>query len=905
MSRLVFRLSVLAVLILSLPLAFARAELWRSPLASQTYYQIHKQVLTVEADDGATVTTFAPLPAAVISAIGTQALDYEAFVAAYVADSNLPTLEEALKNTDLVFSIGFDRTLSLPHRSFDPLAGSPARVDAAFPAGFAAAAIPNLYLLQFAYPPKESWHSDLKNCGSEVLATLEARTVLLRTTDPAAFMACPISRYYLWIDSYLTTDRISPEMLAVANDFGYDLEYRQQTDLDLKQSALPSTAVVDQAFENPETGTRFLGATLALADFSSVAASDPDLLSVAWRGEANYSDERQGQIVAGNYTSQGTVTAPGYAAWLDCPPKLPGAACASLRAPKHQQIVTMFDSGYADATTPFAGIEHHPDLESKDQVQPVNRPFKLADRLIELRNFSNSSGTKDILGHGSMVAGILAGEGRPDFSYDIAPGQPVSGGGRDAQGFFYGSGIAPRSSILVARLADKSALEDTTPGGRHDQALQWARSTASGAHRSLLVNESWNETRNFPTNINPTDVLAVNQYNQKAQFYDARVRDANTAIGGPQPMTVVFSAGNQAWDRAANGGLGGVRYDSVGSPGTAKNVVTVGASASYRPVAPSPPNPPKDCRDDVARFLSEDATNISQIGRFSGRGLFFSAGGSTKLNQVRIKPDVVAPAIRIFSTEPFNSVAYTSEGPGCAKYYPPTSEGLYYTYATGTSFASPVVTGVAALARKWFLDQTPSFDPSPSMVKAALIATADNLGGQVGNDHRPSPNYGWGRVNLGKLVDGRIARFYTEASRSLQATGQALAYERTISDPTRETVITMAWMDPPSDLVGSSQAPLKNVLELKVEEIGTSPLRFYVGNNFNENKSGQDNGASFRFQGSGTILEDRMNNVAVVVIPAGTLPAGRRLRFTVTGKSLQPNSRQFFSLYATNVRFDF
>lgn len=877
-------------LLLFSPLSALQAELWRSPLAAKTYYEIQKQILTVESEDGATTTTFEPLPPAVVLSAGTDAVNYDSFLAAYVADADLAAFETALKDTDLVASTGFDRTISLPHFAFDPLSGAGTRTDASFPPTFTPAAIPNLYLLQFAYPLQEAWYSDLKDCGAEVIATMAARTALVRTADLASLFACPVAPYFFWIDHYLTTDRIAPEMLTTENEFGYDLQFRPATDLGFKEASLPQSAVVDQAFEEPETGTRFLGLTLAVGDFAALAGSDADLLAVAWRGEARFADERQGQIVAGTFTAQGTVTAPGYAAWLACPPRPAGSPCKSLLDPANQQLVTMFDSGYAGAITPFAGVDHHPDLESKAQVQPANRNQLLPDRLVELRNFSNSSGVNDLIGHGSIVAGIIAGEGQPDFSYPLAPNQLVSGGGKDAQGFFYGSGVAPRSSLLVARLADASSLQDTTPGGKHDQALRWARSTASGADRSLLVNESWNQVRN----ATPTDVVAVNHYDQKAQFYDNRVRDANTALANAQPMTVIFSAGNQAFDRAA----GAVRFDSVSSPATAKNVVTVGASASYRPA----PEPPLDCRDTGSRFVSDNATHIAQIGRFSGRGRFFSASGAVKLHQVRVKPDLVAPAIRVFSTVPFNSTFYGT-GPGCAQYYPATSTGFYYTYGTGTSFASPVVTGVAAYARKWFLDQTPRVDPSPSMLKAALIATADNLGGQAGNDHRPSPNYGWGRVNLAKLVDGRIARFFLEAPRSLMTSGQALSYERTIGDPNRETVVVLTWLDPPSDLVGDSQAPLKNVLQVRVDEIGSSSARFYVGNNFNENKSGADNGTSFRFQGSGTIFEDLKNNVQVIVIPAGLLPAGSRLRITVTGKTLQPNSRQFFSLYALNVRF--
>ncbi len=895
--HLAFLLAVLA------PHALA-AELWRSALAAKSFYLIDKTVLEPESEDGGTPTSFAPLPPAVVAAAGSQAVDYESFLATYVSPTDQAALELALKGTDLIYATAQERKIQLPQRAFDPLDVKD-RVAPEFPLSFAPQAIPGLFVVQFAYPPRDEWYSQLKGCGAEVVATFQSYAALFKAPALTTLTLCPAAGFLLWIDSYLTTDRISPDMLAEGSALGYSFQFKPTTDLGVKAAAMPPSTVVSEAFADPEMNSSFMSAELTLADFTSFVATDPDLLSVTYRGEASFSDERQGQIVAGNYTPQGTVVSPGYAAWLACPPKPAGTPCKSLLDPTNQQLVTILDSGYADAATPNGAIDHHPDLESLEQILNPTQP--LPDRLVEIRNFSNSSGTRDVLSHGSIVAGIIAGAGRPEFSDPLQPGGlVVKGGGKDrddALGFFHGSGIAPSSTLLVARLAD-DALIDTKPAGKHEAALAWARlNTSDGTDRSLLINESWNLTRNVPATGTPTDVVAVNSYDQSAQFYDARVRDA--VVANPldkRPMTIVFSAGNQAWDRAANSGLGGVRFDSVGSPGTAKNVITVGASASYRP---GPTNPPLDCRDNTARFLSDDARHISTIGRFSGRARLFSAAGATKLHQVRIKPDLVAPAIRVFSTVPFYPSRF-GDGPGCAQYFPdPTTSGYYYTYATGTSFAAPVVTGVAAYARKWFLDQTPSLNPTPSMIKAALIANADNLGNQGGNgqDHRPSPSYGWGRVNLGKLVDGRIARFYVEPARTVNmTTGSGISYDVTIVDPTRETVFTMSWLDLPSDLVGNSQAALKNDLQLKVEELGVTPLKFWMGNNFNENIAGNDNGTSFRFSAGGAIADDKINTVEVIVIPAGLLPAGRRFRITVTAKSLAPNARQSFSIYATNVR---
>src|SRR5207244_4174816 len=63
-------------------------------------------------------------------------------------------------------------------------------------------------------------------------------------------------------------------------------------------------------------------------------------------------------------------------------------------------------------------------------------------------------------------------------------------------------------------------------------------------------------------------------------IYDGLVRDANIFTAGNQPLIFEFSAGNGGW------GGGTPVYQSTGSPGNSKNVITTGASLNFRPSVP-------------------------------------------------------------------------------------------------------------------------------------------------------------------------------------------------------------------------------------------------------------------------------------------------------------------------------
>ena len=122
-------------------------------------------------------------------------------------------------------------------------------------------------------------------------------------------------------------------------------------------------------------------------------------------------------------------------------------------------------------------------------------------------------------------------------------------------------------------------------------------------------------------------------YHAASQAYDALVRDASAGTAGNQEMVEVFSAGN---DGDGNGNpadpKGDEGYGSITSPGTAKNVITVGASESVR-----------GSGTDGCGVTNAGADSVGDIINFSGRG---------PTQDGRMKPDVVAPGTHITGASP-------------------------------------------------------------------------------------------------------------------------------------------------------------------------------------------------------------------------------------------------------------
>ncbi len=797
-----------------------------------------------------------PLSSAVADLVGKDSVEYESFVAARLPAGAVDALLAAASAERLPLVRQLPMPVTLSSHAFDP-ADKAGRSRGWTGRSMQPVPVPGLFVMRFAFPILPVWMKVFAGCGVDEVLYLGHGDYLVRTESLETIRRCDASRYLAWAGPYLVTDRFPPELLdEIGDDFReLSLQFLPGVPTEKVLAELPAAMQVLSSYRPPDgqpMDSVFLQVLAGAPELQALAKTSATLLSASLAGEATLSDERQGQIVAGNHNGT-TVTASGYAAFL---------TARGLDTNTNQQTVAVFDSGFDDGSGP--GGSHHPDL---------------AGRLVAAQTFTPlGPSTADVSGHGTMVAGIIAGNG-------------AGTGTKDGQGFYYGTGIAPKTSLVAVKVFDYNPTSLCNPFAATeladlDQGFQFARS-ASGQDRALISNHSWNSSPAF--------------YDKKAQFFDARVADADTARAGSQPMTIVVAAGNDFVSAVAPNG-------SLQTPAVAKNVIAVGSTQSYRPSTQTGA-PPLVCSSYALTL--EEASHIARVSRFSRRGAGFGPGTGGNVLSVRVKPDLVAPGGRAMSTVPYDAATYKCTNL-CFQSWP--NPPGYDSVHDGTSFAAPVVTGIAALTRKWFLDR--GTNPSPSLVKAAMTATADDLGQSFPQptDHRPSNSFGWGRGNLDRLT-ARVSatnntpvpqRFYVTDNASLAvATGITRSWTRTIDDPTRPTFIVLAWTDPPSAPTSAAiQAALTNDLALAVDRVGQAVG--WRGNNFNENSIGVDDGYSYTFT-SGFNLNDTANNVEAVFIPPNTFAAGQQITIRVTGISVPVNESpggngQRFAVYGYNLR---
>lgn len=363
---------------------------------------------------------------------------------------------------------------------------------------------------------------------------------------------------------------------------------------------------------------------------------------------------------------------------------------------------------------------------------------------------------------------------------------------------------------------------------------------------------------------------------------------ADTFMWNHKDMVITFSAGNEGIDANSNGVIDN---DSIGAPGTAKNVITVGASENQRSdgypcdtsltyTACASQNGQNNIftwgaawpADYPAEPIFSDvsANNAQQMAAFSSRG---------PTDDGRIKPDVVAPGSWILSTysnmyqqgydaspNPKNG-AWQYDGYG----FPYDS---YYKYLSGTSMSNPLTAGGAAVVRDYYKEAY-NLDASAALVKATLINSAVDLADEnndgVNDNDFPIPNSheGWGLINLDAATDGSI--LYVNNSTGL-STGNSAVYQVT---PTGGPLkITVVWTDYPS--TDTATKNLVNDLDLSVTISGST----YRGNTFSGGWS----------QAGGTA--DRVNNVENVYIQS---PAAGTYTVSVSAYNI-PNGPQPFAL---------
>merc|ERR1712226_658322 len=301
---------------------------------------------------------------------------------------------------------------------------------------------------------------------------------------------------------------------------------------------------------------------------------------------------------------------------------------------------------------------------------------------------------------------------------------------------------------------------------------------------------------------------------------------------------------------AGNSGNGNA-MQTVGSPATAKNIIAVGASASGG----------RDLFNGGEKYLA-----------------YFSSRGPTA--DGRLKPDIAAPGFQILSSAGVeNQVGECDAG---IPSWGGQAGGL--SYKSGTSMATPVVSGNMAIVRQYLTEgwypsgaKVPAdaiSRPSAALMKAIVLNGGQSLQAVYQSNGSTTPvaeydnNQGFGRINMLNSLplvgknDISMKLYHDEIITPGQL--ESVTVDVVQCDSTNEVRATLVWTDPPGQ-TGCSDC-LINDLDLIVSKSGAV------------------------IYSNGGTSADTKNNAERVRVPAA---AGDKITVSVKGSNLASSSQKY------------
>ncbi|KAK2470455.1 hypothetical protein H9L39_18072 [Fusarium oxysporum f. sp. albedinis] len=352
------------------------------------------------------------------------------------------------------------------------------------------------------------------------------------------------------------------------------------------------------------------------------------------------------------------------------------------------EIIAVGDTGFDDGTAWSANPKFH----------PAFNPNQLMAAFCSISPKKNATKDpavmEDQCGHGTHVAASAVG-------YAQSPSTMVPKGGRI-------QGTAPGASLVVTQLADNTDNGDIKAND--------AEGVFEGAYGvgARIFNESWGSE----------PMENGEQYGYvKAKWIDQYIWNHGDAL-------MCWSAGNDGRKRKMS--------KRVGAEASAKNILTVGACRSTRP--------------EKDKSMFEETSPPGDAGTIWESSSIGFVGPDAKENAKkgltrRIKPDVVAPGHLILSARSKGLTGqYLKDVDSRGK-----SADVNYMFMSGTSMASPLVAGCAAVLRQAVKALPPRIkEPSSALIKALIINGAVPLVATQSEEGFYVPDYYWGfgRVNL-------------------------------------------------------------------------------------------------------------------------------------------------------------
>ncbi|MCH0541890.1 S8 family serine peptidase [Streptomyces sp. MUM 203J] len=490
-------------------------------------------------------------------------------------------------------------------------------------------------------------------------------------------------------------------------------------------------------------------------------------------------------------------------------PQLPGVMGMTEYVPPQlfndvaRVLLGVASPGGSGAGLPFTGRDQI--VAVADTGLDATHP-DFAGRIVDTVALGRPGDPSDRHGHGTHVAGSVLGDGSA------------------SQGAV--RGVAPEARLYFQSVMDAGGGLGGLPLSLED-LFEPAYQAGARIH-----NNSWGA---------PTEAA-----------YTANSDDVDAFVRSRPDMLVVIAAGNNGTAAVRlHSDRGFVDWLSLGSPASSKNALTVGAARTSRtdgPTAgltwgqwhsgvPFPDSPIADepvCGDPEA------------LAAFSSRG---------PCDDWRVKPDVVAPGTDILSTRASTAPEHSFWG------LHPNSR---YAFMGGTSMATPLVAGCAALVREFYVRERRT-RPSAALLKATLINGARTLTAADSAARDPHFHQGFGAVHLPSSLPhpGRpelsleFVDTWETPERQFQRTGERVLFsvEAAAGTPLR---VCLAY----TDLPGRS---LQNDLSLLMETPDGTKL---AGNGGLPNR---------------LLRTDSTNNVEAVRIPD---PAPGRYLLQVFARSL-------------------